>query len=112
MANISVIVLAIPTQHLRDGLQTLAPYFSKDMLVICAAKGIEVTTLKLPLEMIADELGPDSSQKAVILSGPSFAVEVINRQPTAVAVASRDKDRSSWAQESFPRSTFSYIYDR
>jgi glycerol-3-phosphate dehydrogenase (NAD(P)+) len=43
---------------------------------------------------------------AVFLSGPSFAIEVIQHQPTCVTVASSDPKRAKWAQRTFHSKIF------
>lgn len=101
MAPISVIVHATPTQTMREVLQLVKPFWRKDLLLICAAKGIELGTLQLPSEIIADVLGKETSDRAAFLSGPSFASEIVARQPTAVTVASREPASAHWAQELF-----------
>jgi glycerol-3-phosphate dehydrogenase len=69
--------------------------------MVCAAKGIELGTQRLPKDIIADVLGAEHGDNAVFLSGPSFASEIAARQPTCVAVASKDARRAAWAQELF-----------
>lgn len=84
----SLIILAVPTQAARSVLQSIKPYISAETIVVSAAKGIENQTLALPLDIIKDVLGEKHGEKAVVLSGPSFAAEVIARQPTAVSLGS------------------------
>ncbi len=92
------VVLAVPTQALRAMLSTWKGKINEAPLVICAAKGIETDTLKLPGAIISDVLGETIGAQAVILSGPSFAVEIMGGQPTCVSLASHDKDRALFAQ--------------
>ena len=81
---IDAILLAVPMQHLRGVLallpQTTAP------LVVCA-KGVEVGTNRLPLELIA-ELHPTAH--AMVLTGPNFAHEIAAGLPAAAVVAGTD----------------------
>jgi glycerol-3-phosphate dehydrogenase (NAD(P)+) len=106
MAQVSVVVLATPTQTLREVLGALAPHWRPALLLICAAKGIEMGTLQLPDRVIAEVLGEEAAGDAVFLSGPSFAVEIVSRQPTAVSVASLSATRAHWAQELFHAAHF------
>jgi glycerol-3-phosphate dehydrogenase (NAD(P)+) len=46
-------------------------------------------------------LGADVADNLVALSGPSFAIEVAKRLPTAVTMASLNKDRAVWGQRVF-----------
>ena len=78
------ILLAVPAQHLREALSGFRPgQFSP--LVICA-KGIEHATGLLMTEVVAEAL-PNSD--LAILSGPSFARDVVQGLPTAVTIAAR-----------------------
>jgi glycerol-3-phosphate dehydrogenase (NAD(P)+) len=58
--------------------------------MVIATKGIELDTLRLPLEVAAQALGAE--QPLAVLSGPSFAREVALGLPTAVVVAADDPD--------------------
>ncbi len=97
----AVILLVIPTQSLREVLEKLKGKVSEDQLLISAAKGIEMASLKLPHDIISDVLGEKIAEKAVALSGPSFAVEIAVQQPTGVSAASKFADRAKWAQDIF-----------
>ncbi|MSQ71032.1 MAG: NAD(P)-dependent glycerol-3-phosphate dehydrogenase [Betaproteobacteria bacterium] len=56
--------------------------------VICASKGFESVSARLPHQVVVDELGEAAS--IAILSGPSFALEVAQGRPTALTLASDD----------------------
>ena len=84
----TVIIMSIPTQHMRPVLQQIKAQLTQDHLLVFVNKGIEVSTLALPNQIVDEVCGPAISRGAVFLSGPSFAAEVVSRQPTAVSVAS------------------------
>jgi glycerol-3-phosphate dehydrogenase (NAD(P)+) len=65
---------------------------------VIATKGLEGGTLSLMTEVAAQEL---AGATVVALSGPSFAAEVVNCQPTAVVVASERPDAATAAQRAF-----------
>ena len=102
----SVIILAIPTQALRITLTRFKTLIKAEHLLVSALKGIEVGTLMFPSAIIGDILGRSFGSNTVVLSGPSFASEVVARQPTAVSLASFNKERCAWAQEIFHASHF------
>jgi len=66
--------------------------------IVSVAKGLEPDSLDL-LTDVLDEALPQCSVAA--LSGPSFAQEVYQRQPTAVVAASRDPKAAETAQQAF-----------
>lgn len=80
-----VIFLVVPSQFMRDVLISAAPYMEDGAVIISAIKGIETSTLMKPSEIIKDVLGSDAV--CAVLSGPSFAKEVIAGMPTAVTIA-------------------------
>jgi glycerol-3-phosphate dehydrogenase (NAD(P)+) len=75
-----LVLLAVPTQHLRRIAAALPPGGP----LVCCAKGFEAGSLALPLEILA-EVQPD--RPAALLTGPSFAAEVAAGLPTAVVLA-------------------------
>lgn len=79
-----LIIVAIPTQYIRETLQGLNVEGKK--YFICASKGIEVSSLKLVSDIIKESLDVDNGY-IFALSGPSFAKEVIAGLPTAVTLA-------------------------
>ena len=87
-SNMSHAIIVIPVQAIASVLRD----FSKTPLVniplICASKGIDISSKMFPLDIIKAEFGEKAFLNASILSGPSFAVEVMEKQPTAVAIAS------------------------
>lgn len=100
-ANAFMVVLAVPTQSLREVLRRFKSLLRQEHLIVCAAKGIENKTLALPLQIVSDVLGKAFGDRTVVLSGPSFASEVITRQPTAVTLGSRDRAACLKVQEAF-----------
>lgn len=84
------ILLVTPAQHMRATLASLKPRISNRgvPLVICS-KGIEMETGALMSDVVYD-VAPDYPM--AVLSGPTFASEVARGLPTAVAIASEDRD--------------------
>jgi len=90
LEEMDVLLFAIPTQFLRENLRILRPKLNIEHmpLMIFVNKGIEVGSHALTLEIIADTCGPEIAKAATFISGPSFAKEIVDRQPTSVSVAS------------------------
>ena len=101
ISKFSTIVLAVPTQFLRATLTKVKGKVKDTQLIVCAAKGIEVNTEKLPSNIIEEILGDQIAHSTVALSGPSFAIEVAEEQPTGVTVASYSEKHAKRAQEIF-----------
>ncbi len=78
-------VLAVPCQYLRGVLQRAEPYYEPGTGIVCASKGIELSSLK-PMSFIVEEVLGGKNPVYAILSGPSFAYEVSQGFPTAASL--------------------------
>ena len=98
-----IVVSVMPSHHTRRLFQTMQPHLRPDMLFVSATKGIENDSLLRMTEVIAEVVGNSGGFRPRIaaLSGPSFAKEVAKGDPTAVAVASTDKDVAVTVQREF-----------
>lgn len=81
-----VVVVAIPSHGCRAVIRAASPFLSADAVVVSATKGLEADSMLRMSEVIAQEAGP--GQRVVVLSGPSFALEVAQERPTVVLAAS------------------------
>ncbi|MDH4259193.1 MAG: NAD(P)-dependent glycerol-3-phosphate dehydrogenase [Gammaproteobacteria bacterium] len=84
------LLLAVPSNALRIVLQQIKPMLGPRARVAWASKGFEISTGKLPHQVASEVLGP--KVPVAVLSGPTFAREVGEGLPTAIAVASPHAD--------------------
>ncbi|WP_134738576.1 NAD(P)H-dependent glycerol-3-phosphate dehydrogenase [Nocardioides sp. 503] len=91
LAGADVVVLAVPSQSLRDNLVEWAPYVGKDAVMVSLMKGVELGTLKRMSEVVAEVTGAGPERIAVI-SGPNLAKEIARREPAASVVACEDEE--------------------
>lgn len=87
----------VPAQHTRSVFQEALEFKHKDAIIINASKGIEKGSL-MTISSVLEEI---CSCKTAVLSGPSFADEVIRKLPTAVTIAADDSDTAFLLQEIF-----------
>jgi glycerol-3-phosphate dehydrogenase (NAD(P)+) len=102
-----LIVSAVPSHGCRAVMRTAASFVSSRATIVSATKGLESETLLRMSEVIAQELG--ASRAVVVLSGPSFAIEVAQQLPTAVLAASNDPGAIEMVQAEF-RSPYFRLY--
>ncbi|WP_419166494.1 NAD(P)H-dependent glycerol-3-phosphate dehydrogenase [Candidatus Palauibacter sp.] len=102
------VVSVCPSHAVREVLTRAAPHL-EDQILISAAKGIEVGTHRRMSEVIVETLGDDASSRTVVLSGPSFAEELLHRLPTAVVAASR-REAHALAVQSLFRNGYFRVY--
>lgn len=101
-----VILSVVPSHTVRAVTRQYAPFLAKDAIIISASKGIEIETLMPLSEVFKDVLHPQHHNNLCFLSGPSFAKEVAQKMPTAVALASYDAAVGMKAQAIFSNSYF------
>ena len=73
-----VVVLAVPSQTLRENLSAWVPVLPADAVLVSLMKGIELGTAKRMSEVIREVTGRDEDRVAVV-SGPNLAREVAQR---------------------------------
>lgn len=106
VAGAEVVVSVSPSHVVRPVMAQAARFMRPDALVVSASKGIEVETLRTMDGVLADVLPGEAAGGAAYLSGPSFALEVGQEQPTAVTVASHSRAAAERAQELFQTDYF------
>ncbi|HZV45811.1 MAG TPA: NAD(P)H-dependent glycerol-3-phosphate dehydrogenase [Thermodesulfovibrionales bacterium] len=97
MGKARYIVNAVPAQYTRSIFKEVLPHIIDEAIIISVAKGIERGTL-LTVSSILKEL---SAHPVAVLSGPSFAKEVIKKLPTAVTIATENIHTGVHLQEIF-----------
>lgn len=93
-ASLDAVIVAVPAQAVREVLTLIKP--PKGIPLIISAKGIEQQTAKFMNE-VAAEVVPGAL--TFVLSGPSFASDVVKGLPTAVTLAAPTlAEAGEWAQ--------------
>lgn len=87
------VVLAVPSQTLRENLAGWQPLLPDDTTLVSLAKGVELSTLKRMSEVVSEVADVDPSRVAVV-SGPNLAKEIAAEQPTGTVVACTDHERA------------------
>jgi glycerol-3-phosphate dehydrogenase (NAD(P)+) len=106
VADADFVVSVSPAQHVRHVMADAARHMPETALVIGASKGIETSTLKTMAQVHAEVLPRKVAARSCFLSGPSFALEVAQEQPTAVTIASHDAAAAEEAQQLFQTAYF------
>jgi glycerol-3-phosphate dehydrogenase (NAD(P)+) len=98
LSGAQLVVAAIPSHGCRAVMRGASAHVSRDAILVSAVKGLESETLLRMSEVVQQEAG---GHPVVVLSGPSFAVEVAQKLPTAVLAASADPDATGLVQQEF-----------
>jgi glycerol-3-phosphate dehydrogenase (NAD(P)+) len=95
-----VVVLAVPSQTLRENLTRWGPMLPEGCVLVSLMKGIELGTSLRMSEVIAEVTGAGPERIAVV-SGPNLAKEIARRQPAASVVACADEAVAEKLQQTF-----------
>ena len=98
-----IVVSAPPSHAVRSVLAPLGGAVGEGTLVVSATKGIEGESLALMSQVVAECL---PQARFAVLSGPSFAAEVCQGQPTAVVAAAESEATARDAQAVFATPRF------
>jgi glycerol-3-phosphate dehydrogenase (NAD(P)+) len=101
-----VVLSAVPSQFVRPTWEQALPALRPEMLFVSATKGIENRTLCAPSVIITGIVSERFAPRVSVLSGPSFAQEVANINPTAIVIASQDAAAAACIQASFSSPSF------
>lgn len=104
VADAAIVVMATPSHVFRQVLSQLPPAEPWARTIVGASKGIENETLLTMEGVVREVLGVQCPY--AILSGPSFAKEVAQGQPTVVTVASRQRQVAKAIQRLFSSPIF------
>jgi glycerol-3-phosphate dehydrogenase (NAD(P)+) len=88
-----IVISVIPSEFLRATFTRLRPYLHTGQIIVSATKGMEERSLLRMTEVIGEclaEAGTGFKLPIGAFSGPSFAQEVAQGQPTAITVAFED----------------------
>jgi len=94
-----VIVSAAPSHAVRPVMTQAARSITRTPLIVSASKGLDPDKLERPSAVLVEVL--PAGTPIAVLSGPSFALEVYQRQPTAVVAAAADHAVAERAQRLF-----------
>ncbi len=101
-----MVVVVVPSHFVRNVSKEMETCISDNTVVVSASKGIENKT-HLTMSSVISESMPDFKKENIaVLSGPSFAKDVVRGLPTLVAVASFEKSTAECVQQVFATPLF------
>jgi len=101
------ILSVMPSHLVRQLYEQIAPHLAKSTCFVSATKGLENHTLLRPSEIIRQVVEKAGLEPRIaVISGPTFAREVAQFEPTALVVASTDRNLAETVQAAFSSVTF------
>lgn len=103
LTGAAIVVVALPSQVIREQLRSAVQYIEDDAVLVSLAKGLEQGTGLRMSQVItevlvehAQELSADETarlaDRVAVLSGPNLAREIVAKEPTASVVAANETD--------------------
>jgi glycerol-3-phosphate dehydrogenase (NAD(P)+) len=89
--GIDLVVIAVPSQNLRDKLFELRSLIPRDAVLVSLMKGVELGTDKRMTEVIR-EVADLPEDRVAAVSGPNLASEIALRQPAAAVIGCTDME--------------------
>ena len=103
LKDAEIAFVAVPSEFCRDVFRGLRPQLGAGTTLVSATKGLELGTLRRMSEVAAEEA---PGHPVAVLSGPSFAMEVAQGQPTTVVVASAERGVAEAVQRAVSSRSF------
>jgi len=104
------VLIAVPSHAFAETLQMLKPDWPKQASLLWATKGLDPKTGQFLHQIARSILGDDIAM--AMITGPSFAKEVVQQQPTAVVLASENLSLAQQLQVYFHNHYFrTYLCD-
>jgi glycerol-3-phosphate dehydrogenase (NAD(P)+) len=97
LSGADIVVLAVPSQSLRENLGRWTPLLPPDSTLLSLMKGVELGTTKRMSEVICEVTGA-GPERVAALSGPNLAREIAEEQPAATVIACTDTERAEALQ--------------
>ena len=101
-----VVIVAVPSQHLRAVMTSASRWITDRMLVVSVAKGIEVCSSMRMTEVLRAVLPNLTADSIGVLAGPNLALEVMAGHPSATTVAFTDPVAARTIQSRLSAPTF------
>ena len=93
------VVLVVPSQSVRQNIKLVAEHLDESMVIVSAAKGLEIDSNKRMSQVIYDEIDPRFWHNVCIISGPNLSQEILSGLPAATVVAAEDEAVARTAQK-------------
>ncbi len=106
LAGKRIVLMAVPSHvHRRLAMQMLE-FLQGPVVIVSATKGIENESLQTMSGVWSEIMPAGMDWEYAVLSGPSFAREVVKKVPTAVTVASTSREVAQEIQRLFSTEFF------
>lgn len=107
LAYANAVILVVPSQSMRQNVRLVRDHLKGSILVVSAAKGLEIDSNKRMSEVIAEEIDPCFWPNICVLSGPNLYGEISRGLPASAVVAAGGEAVARKAQKLLMTPNFS-----
>lgn len=108
MKGAKIILIATPAKFVRDVIKEVKKYYDNQVICI-ASKGIEDDSCLFLNEVISEYI---KTEDIAVISGPSFAIDVIKKNPVCLTLASKSEKAKKYIFEVFSNNHFKLEYTK
>jgi glycerol-3-phosphate dehydrogenase (NAD(P)+) len=90
LSEADLAIWAVPSQKLRENVNRTKDYLTDSMLLMSAAKGLEVDSGKRMSQVLTEEVAPSLRGRVCVLSGPNLAGEIARGLPAGSVIAAEN----------------------
>ncbi|MBN1369719.1 MAG: NAD(P)-dependent glycerol-3-phosphate dehydrogenase [Dehalococcoidaceae bacterium] len=101
------VILAVPSQTMRTNIRAIRKFLKSPVLIVSAAKGLELGSNKRMSEVIAEEVDRSLRHNICVLSGPNLYREILKGLPASSVIAAEKEDIANRAQKLLTAPNFS-----
>lgn len=101
ICDAELIILAVPAGALNSVLEELKSCIKDSQHICIASKGIEQDTCNFAHDVLLRHIKTD---KFAVISGPSFAIDIINHDPIGLTLASKNNETCNLISKVFQNS--------
>ena len=91
LTEVKAVILAVPSQTMRQNMKSVAEHLNESALIVSAAKGLEIDSSKRMTQVIAEEIDAGFHANICVLSGPNLSREILSDLPAATVVAAESE---------------------
>jgi len=107
LSRATAVILAVPSQAMRQNIRSVKDYLKESTLIISASKGLEIVSNKRMSQVIAEEIDPSFHRNICVLSGPNLYREILKGLPASAVVATEDEAVAKKTQKLLSSPNFS-----
>ncbi len=100
------IITVIPSQIYKHFWKSIKSYLKPHQILVNCSKGIDVENTKFIIDLLKEAIPEYNLHQYAVLSGPSYATEVIKKIPTAIVAASSGIETAKKVQHLFGNNWF------